>query len=348
MKKPIILFPDNPSDFTKISILIENNQYFDHFEGMTYELVKINFPSETPTSTHVKEIVLNNNLLNNSDQKGCFVYYPWKKQIHHILSEDDFIKVRTNRNRNKITEEEQNTLKGKTVAIVGLSVGQTIAYVLSTERICGKLVLADFDSIELSNLNRLKTSLDQLNMNKAIITAQSIWEMDPFLEIEIFENGVNQDNIEDFKKHKVDLIIEECDSLEIKYLVRLFAKKNKIPVIMETNDKCLIDIERFDLEPDLPILYNVFNNYTFDEISQLSPQARISLVMKLVGFNNLSNRAKESLPLIGKELRSWPQLASSVFMGAGIVGDLSRKILLNSAVKSGRFYVDIESLFDIA
>lgn len=76
--------------------------------------------------------------------------------------------------------------EGKTVGIVGLSVGRTIALALAMERIVGKLHIADADSIELSNLNRMSCSLFELGAPKWASTARAIAEIDPYLEVEVW------------------------------------------------------------------------------------------------------------------------------------------------------------------
>ncbi len=63
--------------------------------------------------------------------------------------------MRLDRNRNLITAEEQDRLGLLRIGIVGLSVGHAIAYILAQEGLCGQLRLADFDDLELSNLNRV-------------------------------------------------------------------------------------------------------------------------------------------------------------------------------------------------
>ena len=75
------------------------------------------------------------------------------------------------------------------MGIAGLSVGQTTAIALAMERGCGRLKLADFDVIELSNLNRIRCSLDQLELPKWVVAARTIAEFDPYMEIEVFEEG---------------------------------------------------------------------------------------------------------------------------------------------------------------
>ncbi|MGA0435317.1 MAG: hypothetical protein ACO3MV_06585, partial [Flavobacteriales bacterium] len=73
------------------------------------------------------------------DSYGTWSWYPWLNTWVRLLPEDAFIEVRTNRNRNKITTEEQHHLRSKCVGIVGLSVGSAVAMVLAMERICGAL-----------------------------------------------------------------------------------------------------------------------------------------------------------------------------------------------------------------
>ena len=84
----------------------------------------------------------------------------------HVLSENDFIKIRTNRNQLKITPQEQQLLQQKTIGIIGLSVGQSVALTMVMERMCGKIKLADFDELDLSNLNRLRSGLHNIGVKK--------------------------------------------------------------------------------------------------------------------------------------------------------------------------------------
>src|SRR5205814_1258580 len=132
------------------------------------------------------------------NEYGVWVYYPWSKRLVHLLNEEEFIEVRTNRNQYKITLEEQKLLRQKKVGIIGLSVGQSIALTMAMERIYGELRIADFDTAELSNLNRIRTGVHNLGLNKAIIVAREIAEIDPFIKIKIFNDGLTAENIDRF------------------------------------------------------------------------------------------------------------------------------------------------------
>ena len=100
---------------------------------------------------------------------GTVVWYPWRKQALLLLEEAEFAAVRTNRNQLKIRREEQAALSEKAVGIVGLSVGRSMALALAMERIVGTLHIADDDTIELSNLNRMPCSLFELGTEKMVL-----------------------------------------------------------------------------------------------------------------------------------------------------------------------------------
>ncbi len=64
----------------------------------------------------------------------------------------------------------------------------------------------------------------------------------------------------------------------------------------------------------------------------------------MVGYENISARLRISEPEIGKTIRTWPQLASSVVLGGAVGTDICRRIALKQFKDSGRYYVDIEEI----
>lgn len=89
------------------------------------------------------------------DESPVWAYYSWRRTVVRLLGRTSFRRLRLDRNRNKITAHEQERLEHVTVGIVGLSVGHAVALALTLEGgACGGLRLADFDTLELSNLNR--------------------------------------------------------------------------------------------------------------------------------------------------------------------------------------------------
>jgi hypothetical protein len=281
---------------------------------------------------------------------GHWVYYPWRNTLVRILEEPDFINVRTSRNKYKITQEEHDLLKRKRIGIIGLSVGQSVALSLAMERSFGELRIADFDTLDLSNMNRIRTGLYNLGIRKSWMVAREIAEIDPFLKVTVYEAGITKENINEFFTlgGKLDLLIEECDSLPVKINSRIKAKYFGIPVLMDTSDRGMIDIERFDKEPERPIFHGLLKKFgNENRILDHLPESHKEIMMNILDFGNLSDRAKESITQIGKTITTWPQTASSVLMGGAVCAYYSRLLLLDKVILSGRFYIDLDEYLKV-
>lgn len=277
---------------------------------------------------------------------GRWFYYPWRRALTHLLPEDRFHAVRTNRNRNKITLAQQQHLQTKRIGVVGLSVGHAAALTVAQEGLCGAMRLADFDTLDLSNLNRLRTSVLNLGEPKTVIAARDIAELDPYLPVEVFLEGITEDNIERFllEDGKLDLLIEECDAWHIKIRLREVARAHGIPVVMATDDRGLIDIERFDRDRTYPLLHGLLGGLTYEGAKQASPSDRIALLHTFLGGEDQgSPPLRASLQKIGSELVSFPQLATEVHLSAALIADAARKVLLNR-IESGRYRVDLDAI----
>ena len=57
------------------------------------------------------------------------------------------------------------------------------------------------------------------------------------------------------------LFIEVCDGIDIKLESRFKARELQIPVVMDTNDRGMLDVERFDLEPGRSILHGFVDDF---------------------------------------------------------------------------------------
>lgn len=329
-------------------LLSESKVSFIHDEiySQLQELIKCLNPSIKINPAEYKTLIHQHLKGQVIDNYGVWVYYPWSRRLVHILDEQEFVHVRTNRNQFKITKKEQELLQTKKIGVVGLSVGQSIALTMVLERTCGEIRLADFDTAELSNFNRLRTGLHNLGINKAILAAREIMEIDPFIRIRIFQDGLGSHNMNQFftEGGLLDLFIEVCDGMDIKIESRLKARELKIPVVMDTNDRGMLDIERFDLEPNRPILHGLADGLDATNIKNLSVEDKIPYILKIVGAETISTRLKASMMEVEQSINTWPQLASSVVLGGALTTDICRRILLGQFNESGRYYVDFDEL----
>src|SRR3954467_14699843 len=217
-----ILDPDDPADSAVLERLRAdpNVDFLDHRDAQLTGLHRLRPPP-------------NPELLG---EPGRWAYFPWRRTAVAVLGQQSFRAVRLDRNRNNITTREQDRLGALRIGVAGLSVGHVIAHTLAAQGLCGQLRLADFDELELSNLNRVPATVFDLGTNKAQLAARRIAELDPYLPVEIFDRGITGDSVEAFLDG-VDILVEECDSLDTKVLVRQAARARRIPVLMATGDR---------------------------------------------------------------------------------------------------------------
>ncbi|MFF5034670.1 Rv1355c family protein [Nocardia salmonicida] len=274
-----------------------------------------------------------------------WVYYPWRSSLVAIVGAPAFRAIRQDRNRNKVTIVEQRELRGQAVGVIGQSAGHEIAYVIALEGTCGLLRIADFDTVELSNLNRIPGGLFDIGLNKCVVTGRRIAELDPYLPVEIFPAGVDESSIDEFLTG-LSVVVEVCDSLDVKLAAREAARRHRIPVLMETNDRGLFDVERFDLEPDRPPFHGLLGETMESDLRGLSNRDKAPHVMRILDPNQLSARLAASLTEIDETVTTWPQLGSDVGLGAAIIATAVRRIGLDQALPSGRIRIDLERELD--
>jgi molybdopterin/thiamine biosynthesis adenylyltransferase len=341
----------NQSDSLNFTALlnISGLQFHDQLYQQLKELFKTRNPSRRLTESESASLIEAH--LNGCPiyEYGVWVYYPWSGNVVHLLDEAEFIEVRTAANKNKITIAERDILSRKTVGVIGLSVGQSVSITLALERSCGSLRLADFDTLELNNLNRIRTGVHNLGLLKAYAVAREIAEIDPFFKVVCYTEGITEENIDDFftKDGKLDVVIDECDSVHIKILCRQKAKELQVPVLMEASDRGTLDVERFDLEPDRPILHGWLQHLPidFNVLKNLkTTEEKIPYILPISGLDTLSTRMKASMIEIENTLTTWPQLATAVALGGAITADTCRRMFLGQHTGSGRFFIDLEKL----
>ena len=274
-----------------------------------------------------------------------WAYYPWRRTVVSVLGPRGFRLVRFDRNRNLITTQEQERLADLTVGVVGLSVGHTIAYTLAAQGLCGHLRLADFDEMELTNLNRVPATVFDIGVNKAVVCARRIAELDPYLPVTVVDTGVTEDNVEAFVDG-LDVVVEECDSLDTKMLVREVARRREVPVLMTTSDRGLLDVERFDLDPARPLLHGLVGDLDTVTLRNLSSSDRVPYSLRLVDAAEVSSRMAASLLEVNQTLATWPQLSSEVALNAAATAEAVRRIGLGERLPSGRARLDITDIVD--
>lgn len=115
-----------------------------------------------------------------------------------------------------------NVLKNAIIGVAGLGgLGSNIAIFLARVGV-KKLILADFDIVEPSNLNRQNFFVNQIGLYKTKAIKNLISQINPFVEVETFEIYLNEKNVgEIFKDCKI--ICEAFDNPQSKAMIANFA-----------------------------------------------------------------------------------------------------------------------------
>lgn len=349
---------NDPEDQRKAQALIDAGrvaEIIDTFEETIEDLFKIDFPfveartaEYQATLSRYRERYLAGREL---DRVGLWHYLPWRKALIHLPDAADYYKLRTNRNKFVVTAEEQAIFAEKRIGIAGLSVGSSAVNSLVLSGRTKLLRLADFDTLAITNLNRLLGSIYELGKSKAINMARRVTEIDPYQPIDLFTEGFQLHNMDDFFIHngeKLDLFVEEMDSIKLKIQSRFRARELGIPVIMgsDDGDNAMVDVERFDLEPNRPLFHGTIDEQTLRNIPEkpsLSEKARLAL--QIVG-SDLTPRVQKSMPLVGAQLPGFPQTGTGANLSGIALCYVAHRILTGKEMPSGRYVVNLESMLD--
>lgn len=285
----------------------------------------------------------------DASAEESYVYYPWIRSLVRTLAKEAFVSVRSNRNRDLIREAEQDAFAQKHIAFAGLNVGNPGAVCIALEGGSRTMSFSDPDHLSLANLNRFRASISDVGVNKAILTARQVLEIDPYYDINVDTKGLSESNISSFLEG-ADLLIEEMDQLPLKLKVRDEARRRGIPVVMVTGNGpgVIIDIERYDHDQDLPILNGrippqIENDVRREDFHTLPKADKARMAKDFMDPDCLHPRLVASFAKLGTELVGIPQLAESSFLRGAAICHAARLIITGS-VDSGRYTMDLEDI----
>ena len=105
-----------------------------------------------------------------------------------------------------------------TVAVCGLGgLGSNIAIALARAGI-GKLLLIDFDRVDITNLHRQQYKATQIGLYKSDALAENLLEIAPYTEIKTVTAKITEENFADLLKG-ADVVCEAFDNAEAKAML---------------------------------------------------------------------------------------------------------------------------------
>jgi hypothetical protein len=207
------------------------------------------------------------------------------------------------------------------------------------------LKLADFDRLALSNTNRIRAGVQDLGFSKLYILCKQIYEINPYVKIGLFPEGITEKNVKKFI-NGLDILVDELDSLAAKLLLRIEAKKQGIPVVMgaDNGNSAVIDVERYDKNRNLKFFHNRIGNVTLNELKNLSKTQIGQYIGRLIGMQNHEDRMLKSLQEIGKTIVSWPQLGGTAMLNASAISYIVRQICTGNSKVKNRSIISLNQL----
>ena len=137
------------------------------------------------------------------------------------------------RNIGWVTEQEQQILRSKTVAIAGAG-GVGFEHAVTLARLgIENFHISDFDDFEIHNMNRqagcFTSTFDQ---PKCSVLERTLKDINPNVTTRNFDSGVNETNVEAFFEG-VDIYIDSLDffALSARLLVFNYCEEHQIPAI---------------------------------------------------------------------------------------------------------------------
>ncbi len=191
------------------------------------------------------------------------------RQIHPAFDRREAF----SRNVGWVTQEEQDSLRAKRVAIAGMG-GVGGIYLLNLARLgVGSFRIADFDRFELANMNRQAgATMSNLGREKVEVMREMALDINPELDIRVFDGGVTPDNVEMFLGDS-DVFLDGIDffALDARRLLFESCAREGIPAVTAA-----------PLGMGASLLNFMPGEMTFEEYFQLEGHPRLEQLLRFV------------------------------------------------------------------
>lgn len=202
--------------------------------------------------------------------------------------------------------ESQEKLKSTTVFVAGA--GGSGSPLIMQLALCGigKIIVSDFDVVELSNLNRqFLHDESRVGLNKAISAKLTISKINPNIEVVACTERIDRDNVSRLVG-EAEMIFDNVDELETKFILSECAVSKKIPHIISS----MIDINSYAAifyPPKTPCFHCLYDKKEVNRIEEIKKHVK--------NYKKVPN----------------PVASPSLFLSTGFVCNEAIKILLGFA-----------------
>lgn len=295
---------------------------------------------------------------------GFYAYYKERNELvrfcppywHHVVSVASSSKLLADPKNALSWAQIRGIFENTTIAVAGCSVGSSVINSAVMDIRPQNIKIADKSVYKMENINRVRlayyemvksqaqrsSAVDLSLKNKATVVADQLYGIDPFLNVYVYDEGINAENIDQFLgdvegKAKTDIVVEEVDDPRIKIFIREEARKRGLPVIMVTDigSAVQLDVLRYDKDKNLPLSWGVQDDILKQKMEQVYEQAGnkkafFEFVDALIGRDyrqgELNEIIEERVEIPTSTII--PQLGSTVAMAGAIAAETIARIRL--------------------
>jgi molybdopterin-synthase adenylyltransferase len=189
--------------------------------------------------------------------------------------------------------EGQEKLLAACVLIIGLGgLGSPVAMYLAASGV-GNLVLADFDAVDVTNLQRqIVHTHARIGVNKAVSAAQALRELNPQTQIDCVEKMLDVENLFEQVK-KADVVVDCTDNFATRFAINAACVAVKVPLVSGAAIRLEGQVAVFDARDEASPCYRCL----YEEDSDDASCAANGVLAPLVGIVG-SIQALETIKLI--------------------------------------------------
>lgn len=295
---------------------------------------------------------------------GYYAYYPERNDLvrfcppfwHHVVSVASSSKLLADPHNALTWMEIRKIFENTTIAVAGCSVGSSVIHSAVMDLRPKAIKIADKSVYKMENINRVRLAYYEMVKNqaqrnsavglslknKAQVVANQLYAIDPFLDVYVYDEGIEANNIDSFLGEesggaKTSIVVEEVDDPRIKLFIREEARRRGLPLIMVTDigSSVQLDVLRYDKDKNLPLSWGVSDQFLKEKMEGVYVQAGnkktfFEFVDALIGSDyrrgELNAIIEEKVEIPTSTII--PQLGSTVAMAGAIAAESVARIML--------------------
>jgi sulfur carrier protein ThiS adenylyltransferase len=194
-----------------------------------------------------------------------------------------------------IGEAGQLKLSQSKVLIVGLGgLGSPVALYLAAAGI-GKLLLADGDSLDITNLQRqILFDTDSAGEQKAELAEERLSGLNPEIELEAIDQALTEEDLEEYVP-EVDLVLDCSDNLETRKAVNRVCVSQGTPLLSAAAIRWEGHLMMFDFrQPEMPCYECLYPPNAAEPVLNCSTSGVVGPLLGILG----SMQALEAIKLL--------------------------------------------------